>query len=533
MTTRRGFLAGAALSVGMAHAAQYKQAAGATAHSASPRRQLRLALSSEPTSADPHFAALTPNVGLAQHVFDALVQVDAAGRYVPGLATSWRTLDPLTWEISLRSGVRFHDGSRLTADDVAFSLQRPARIIGSPAPLTTFTRSITAIKVVDSLTVRLSTHEPYGGLPGDLSSIFIVSRNAAENAQPSDFDSGKAAIGTGPFRLSRFVKGAPVNLTRNADYWGGPASWESVSMLFMPDEAMRAAALVEDKVDAIDGVSPASVDHLRVSGMQIVQRTSWRTVFLHIEQFTDRSPWIMSRSGRPLASSPLKDVRVRRALSLALDRQAAVKTLLNGFAEPACQLVPHGVLGHSAKLEIQSANQLEARRLLADAGLPLGFRLKMHATSRRYIRDEQIANDIARQWGQIGVATEVETLPAAQYFPRARQGEFSVAMLGYGSMAADFALRSLLGTPDGAKGWGTWNWSKYTSAKLDSAIRESLRTVDPLKRDQQAAYAMELAMNDQAVIPLHHQFASWAMRSGIGYVARLDEFSLAHQFIAV
>jgi peptide/nickel transport system substrate-binding protein len=97
-------------------------------------------------------------------------------------------------------------------------------------------------------------------------------------------------------------------------------------------------------------------------------------------------------------------------------------------------------------------------------------------------------------------------------------------------MAGDFALRALLGTPDGARGWGTWNWSKYSNKRLDAEIRQSLCSTDPLQRQRHAAGAMEIAMNDYAVLPLHHQFASWAMRSGVSYLGRLDEFTLAHQF---
>jgi peptide/nickel transport system substrate-binding protein len=525
--TRRQFLAAGAAWLG----AGVVPGAWSQPRGANPPRELRLALAGEPGTADPHFAAITPNVNLAQHLFDALVHVDAGGAYVPGLAASWRAVDPVTWEIKLRPDVMFHDGSRMTMEDVLFSLQRPGRITGSPAPLTTFSRQILATKVIDAATLQIKTREPYGGLPGDLSSIFIVSRAAAEAAQPADFDSGKAAVGTGPFRLRGWTKGSSITLERHEAYWAGAAPWARATLLFMPDEKQRMAALAAGQVDAVEGVPPADVPGLRSRRtLQLVQCTSWRTVFLHVEQFTDRSPWITDNAGRPLEISPLKDRRVRHALSLALNRPAMVHGHLEGLAEPAGQLVAPGVLGYSGLLKPEAFDLAAAKRLMAEAGLPDGFALTLHGPKGRYIYDEAICRSVAEQWGRLGVRTRVEVMPAAQYFPRARQGEFSVAMLGYGSLAADFALRALLGTPDSVKGWGTWNWSKYSSNKLDAALRESLRSTEPGQRQRQAAAAMEIAMGDRAVVPLHHQFASWAMRPGLSYAGRIDEFTLAHQF---
>lgn len=526
--TRRQFLAATAACMATAGLAA---TTAAQRRSSAERRELRLALAAESTSADPHFAALAPNLTLSQHVFDALVHVDGAGRYVPGLATSWRSIDPLVWELKLRPGVRFHDGSELTPDDVVFSLQRPGRLTDSPAPFTTFSKQIASVRVVDALTLHIATREPYGGLPGDLSSLFIVSRRAAEHATPADFDNGTACVGTGPFRLRAFARGQSATLERHDRCWAGASAWPQVKLLVMPDENQRSAALLAGEVDAIEGVAPAGLRQLRgQKNITVVQRTSWRTVFLHLEQFTDHSPWITDSFGRPMETSPLKSRLVRRALSCAIDRPALVRGVLEGLAEPAAQLVAPGILGHRASLRADAFDALQARRLLAEAGYPNGFTLTLHAPARRYVHDEEVASTVGQCWSRIGVKTRVETLPASSYFTRARRGEFSVAMLGYGSLAGDFALRALLGTPDSARGWGTWNWSKYSNAHLDVAIRESLRSTEAARRQEQAGVAMEIAMQDQAVIPLHHQFASWAMRSDIAYAGRVDEFTLAQHF---
>ena len=140
--------------------------------------ELKIGLAADVSSLDPHYLNIAPNISLASHLFDTLVLVDANGKLVPGLATSWRAVDDTTWEFKLRRGVKFHDGSEMTADDVLFSLDRPATLAASPGPFTSYTRQIVSKKAVDPYTVQLKTATPYGPLPLDMNSIFIVSKKA-------------------------------------------------------------------------------------------------------------------------------------------------------------------------------------------------------------------------------------------------------------------------------------------------------------------------------------------------------------------
>ena len=183
--------------------------------------ELRIGLAADVTSLDPHYLNVAPNNNAAWHVFDALVHVDANARLVPGLAVSWRAIDPTTWEFKLRKGVKFHDGSDFTAEDVIFSLERAATLAASPGPFASFVKPITAKKIVDPQTIRFKTAAPYAMLPYDLNSIFIVSKKAATGASTEDFNSGRAAVGTGPYKLVRFARGDRIELARNDAYWGG------------------------------------------------------------------------------------------------------------------------------------------------------------------------------------------------------------------------------------------------------------------------------------------------------------------------
>src|SRR5690349_6611645 len=161
---------------------------------------LRIGLSADVTTMDPHFIATQPNLTAQHHVFDTLVPTDERSRPIPGIAT-WRTPDTLTWEFTLRRGIKFHDGSELTAEDVAFSLERPNTIKGSPGGFQTYVRPIVEKVIVDRYTIQLKTAAPYGALLQDLAEVMIVSKKAVAQATGEDFDRGTAAIGTGPYKL--------------------------------------------------------------------------------------------------------------------------------------------------------------------------------------------------------------------------------------------------------------------------------------------------------------------------------------------
>jgi len=492
---------------------------------------LRVALSGEVTSLDPHFLNAAPNNAVARHLYDSLVQVDADGRLQPALAESWRTIDPLTWEFRLRRGVRFHDGQPLTAEDVIASLERPAALVKSPGPFTAFTRPVVSREAIDAYTVRLRTAAPYGPLALDLSNIFIIPRRLATGATTDDFNAGRAAIGSGPWRFVGWRRGEVVELARHEAWWGPKAAFERVQLRIVPGDPTRLAALLAGEVDAIEAVPPADMGRLRVHPkIAVEQRPSWRTLFFQLDQSRDRSPFVTDRAGRPLDRNPLRDARVREAMSLAIDRRALCERTLDGLASPASNLVAPGILGHHDGFKPVAADPAAARRLLAEAGLPEGFGLTLHGPNDRYINDEQVVQTVAQMLARAGIAAKVETMPVAVYFTRARRHEFSCALLGWGSNAGDFALRTLLGTVNPDTGWGSWNWGRYSNPKLDALVQGALSSVDAKRREAAAREAMAEALRDHAVLPLHHQVASWAMRRGLRYAARLDEYTYAHQF---
>ena len=502
----------------------------AAAHAA-PASELRIGLAADVTSLDPHFLNVAPNNNAAWQIFDALVNVDADTRLVPGLAVSWRALDATTWEFKLRKGVKFHDGSDFTAADVVYSLERPATLTSSPGPFTGFVKAIVAMNIVDPWTLRLKTAAPYAMLPHDLDSIFIVSKKAATGASTEDFNSGKAAIGTGPFKLVRFARGDRIELARNDAYWGARPYWDRVTLRILPEDAARIAALLAGDVDVIENIPTADLTRLKSNpDFRLEQKVSWRTLFLHLDQYRVHAPHLSDKSGKPLAKNPFMDARVRLAISKAINRKAIVERVMEGNAVAAGNLVSPPVFGHVPELKPEAYDPAGAKQLLAAAGYPDGFALTLDAPNDRYVNDEQLPQALAQMLARVGIQARVETMPASVYFAKARAGEFSCALLGWGSFSGDLALRALVATPDAAKGYGAWNWGRYSNPKVDALLAQDFATLDEGKREALARQAASLALKDVPLVLLHHQLASWAMKKSIAYTPRTDEYTFARDF---
>ena len=231
---------------------------GASAHAA----DLTIGLSTPVTSLDPHFHNLTPNNSLGRHVFETLVRQDESQRMQPGLAESWKAINDLEWEIKLRKGVKFHNGQNFTADDVIATFKRVPNVPNSPASFAFFVRPIVEIKAVDPLTLRLKTDKPHPLLPNDMGAVMILPKSVAETAKTEDFNSGKAMIGTGPYRLVEYVAGDRVVLKRNDAYYGQKPAWENVRFKMIPSAPARVAALLAGDVQMIEGVPTADIAKL-------------------------------------------------------------------------------------------------------------------------------------------------------------------------------------------------------------------------------------------------------------------------------
>ncbi len=495
-------------------------------------QELRVGLSADVTSLDPHFVNATANNGVAEHIFDKLVHLDADSRLIPGLALSWRTVNPTTWEFKLRPNVKFHDGSDLTAQDVAFSVARPATIKNSPGPFTSFTRAITEVKVIDPLTIQFVTATPYPLLANDLTQIYIVQKRAAETATTDDFNLGKATVGTGPFKFVRFERGVGVQLERNDAYWGGRAAWDKVNLRILPNDSVRLSALLSGDVQVIDNIPPNLLSRVRENAnYQVFQKTSHRLIFIYLDQ-REKNPGITDNSGKVLEKNPFSDVRVRTAISKLIDRNAIVDRVMEKVALPTANLVPAPMFGHSTALRPETFDPEGAKKLLAEAGYPDGFRITFFATNNRYVNDDQIAQAVGQMLSRGGIQTQVQTMPIANYLPRGAKREMMIGLLGWGAASGESSnpLRNLIASTNPERGLGGINWGSYSNARVDALVNEALTTIDNTKREALLRQATEIAMREVAIIPLHHQQTTWATRKGITFVPRTDELTLSYHF---
>jgi peptide/nickel transport system substrate-binding protein len=488
-------------------------------------QEIAVGLGRSVTSIDPHFHNTGPNNSVATHIYDRLIHHDERQRERPGLATAWRAVDPTTWEFALRRGVRFHDGSEFGADDVVASFRRAPEVANSPSSFALYTRAIVAVERVDDFTVRLRTREPHPLLPNDASAINIVSRRF-EKAATAEFDSGAAAIGTGPYRVERWARDDRLALVRNDSWWGGPTPWARATLRVITGDAPRVAALLAGDVQAIEVVPTADLRRLETTpSIALAREVSNRLLFLNLDHQRDASPFLADKAGRPLARNPLKDLRVRRAISKAINRAAIAERLQDGMAIPAGGVIPDGFFGADPSLKPEAFDPDGARRLLAEAGWPEGFALTLHGPNDRYPNDDKVLQGLAQMLARVGIQARVEALPWAVFAPRATRLEFSVSLFGWGAATGEASspLRSLLATYDASRGLGASNRGRYSNPAFDAALGRALTEIDDGERERRLREATRIAIGDLGIVPLYYQVNVWALARGLAYAGRADD----------
>ncbi len=488
-------------------------------------QSVTMAMSSAPTSVDPHYHTFAPNETLGVHIYDRLIERDPLNNLIPGLALSWKLIDDSTWELKLRQGVKFHDGSEFTAADVAYTFARVPTVVNSPGSFSIYTKTVVAMETPDPYTVRMKTNGIYPLLPVDLSNVFIIPKNLGPNPATEDFNSGKNAAGTGAFRLTAYKQGERVELERNDAWWGPKPHWQHLTIRIIPNDGARTAALLAGDVQLIEFVPTADAARLRADKrVALSEIASLRLIYLWLDRSrSGPTPFITGPNGEALTSNPLNDKRVRQALTMAINRPAIVERVMEGAAYPIGQFVDKGTWGHVPGLLPPGTDVAKAKALLAEAGFPQGFRITLHGPNDRYVNDGKIIQAVGQMWSRIGVQTTVDAITWPNYISRANKQDFSAYLLGWGFGEATNPLRSLVYTYSPPKGWGAVNRGRYSNPAFDGLVDRLMTTADDAAREGLVREATSLAMEDVALIPLHLQKNIWAMRAGLSFVARADE----------
>jgi peptide/nickel transport system substrate-binding protein len=531
----------------MKHALQPLAIVGAALAAVTPAaaQELKIGVASEVTSMDPHFHNVGPNNYMRRHIFQSLVSTDAAQKLVPELATSWRAVDDKTWEFKLRPSVKFSSGSDLTATDVIYTLCRVPKVENSPSPFTVYTRGIESITTPDPLTLLIKTTNPTPLLPNNFSTLGILSAQAYGGSgvkwtadgcsdlgtppKSADFNDPSKAVGTGPYRLENYTRGTHVILERNDKYWGDKPHWATVTWRPISSEGPRVAALLAGDVDMIENPPVQDFEKIKGSGFDIVQSISNRIIYLHMDQHAD-SAW-KTPGIKGIDKNPFLDKRVREAVSKAINRQAIVDRIMGGVAVAAGELLPSPLFGTSQDMKPVAFDPEQSKKLLAEAGYPNGFEVTLGTPNDRYINDEKVAQAVAQMLSRVGIKTNVDATTASTFFARRNKYEFSLYLAGWGADSGEMLnpLVALVATMDPKTGMGHTNRGRYSGPELDALIKQASQTVDEKKRGEVLRQASKLAMSDFPLIPLHFEVTPWALKKGITYKARVDQYTLASE----
>ena len=486
-----------------------------------------------PDSIDPHFTASGTHAEALKHVFDTLVWSGDGLELEPRLAESWRTVGDSTWEFKLRRGVKFHDGSDFTAQDVKFSIERIPTVSG-PNPTTIYVRRVKETKIVDPYTIQIVTDGPAPTLPNDFIRLFIVSSKAAagltkESANEA-FNSGKAAVGTGPYKYVSWQPKGDLVLARNDAFWGPKEPWARHVRKEISNDAARVAQLKAGQLDLITRVPDTDVATLKRDPKLTVEVIDTVYVFNVEMDMRDKANNVSAKDGSPLAKNPFQDLRVREAIDLAIDRKALAEVAMDGMGKPVNQMVTPSIFGYNKAIGERKYDPAAARKLLADAGYPNGFKLQFSFTQDRLPGDRQVGTSIAQMLAAVGIDAQANAQPAAVFFPARTRGDYSMSMSGWGTLTgeAHYTLSSLAHSNDKDRKMGAFNVLGYKNPVMDKLLQDAAVEMDIAKRRKFLEDANALVEKDRQRLPIVAVGSAWAMQKDkVTIKPRVDEDTLA------
>ena len=476
--------------------------------------ELTIGAAEQPQTLDPQYGLFGQiQQAVMPHVFEPLFYQEGDGKTLtPLLATGYKFVDPSTLVAYLRKDVTFSDGTPFDAEDVAFTFERLPNPPGAAIPLRFISDLIEAVEIADSHTVIFRLTKPTPDFAAYLMEAPIISSDIGLEAGPAEFNSLRAAIGTGPYRITGWRRGDRIEYAPNERYWGAPAKWRRVTMRFMSNHSARVAALLAGDIDLMNYIPPSDIPRLeRNAEVELIRRPSNRALFFHIDLIREVSPFVTALDGGSIPN-PLKDVRVRRALSLAIDRPLIVEKIFEGYARPASQWIAPGYLGHDPSIGESGADRAAAQELIAAAGYAHGFRIVLHGTSGVYGADVRVLQAIAAMWAKLGLEVEVEAVPGSVYWSGFASRQYSVALNSWGLQ--EHRIVPVMSFTIASNGYD--NVGGYSNVRVDELIDgASSSPVD--ERRGMVKEISRLLAEDVAILPVYHfEYV---------YAARRDELS--------
>lgn len=505
-TLRRSLTALAVLAAGAAQAAT-----------------LRVANQGDALSLDPHSLNESLQLTVVGNVYEPLVTRGADYKLKPALATSWKQTSPTVWRFDLRKGVKFHDGTPFTADDVVFSYERAK---GDGSDMKSYVGQIKEIKVINPHTIDIVTNAPFPILPELFTQWHMMSKKWCEENQatkPVDRRKGIEnaasfrANGTGPFRVRERQPSVRTSFVRNGNYWGKiEGNVEQVVFTPIGNDATRVAAMLSGEIDVMEPVPVQDVERIRASSnLKVLQGPELRVIFLGMDQKRDELLYSNVKG-----KNPFKDKRVRQAFYQAIDIETIKSRVMRNAATPMALMIPPQVNGYAPDLAKRLPYDPEAaKRLLAEAGYPNGFELKMNCPNDRYVNDADICQAVAANLARVGVKINLEAETKGTYFPKILSRNTSFYLLGWTSSTVDAhnVLYPIMSSP-GEGGRGQFNLGSYSNAQVDDLTAKLASEVDQVKRNAMIREAMKIHQDEIGHLPLHQQALNWAAKKNIDVV---------------
>ncbi|MCC2635390.1 MAG: putative type dipeptide/oligopeptide transport system, periplasmic component [Ramlibacter sp.] len=463
------------------------------------------------------------------NVYEGLIGRNKDLTVAPALATSWRQTSPTVWRFELRKGVRFHDGTPFTADDVLYSFAR-TQVDGSD--MKSYTNDVKEVRKVNDHVVEIETKAPFPILPDVISLVYIMSKKWSEDNQatrPVDRRKGIEnaasfrANGTGPFRLRERQPSVRTTFVRNGSYWG-KIDGNVQEVIFTPigNDATRVAALLSGEVDVMEPVPVQDIDRVNGSAnARVMVGPELRTIFLGMDQSRNELLY-SSVKGK----NPFKDKRVRQAFYQAIDIEGIQKTVMRGASKPTALMVGPGINGFDDGQNKRLPHDPEAsKKLLAEAGYPNGFEVTMNCPNDRYVNDARICQAVAANLSRVGVKINLAAETKGTYFPKILRRDTSFYLLGWtpGTYDAHNALNALMACPDD-KGTGQFNLGSYCNPKVDQLTRAIQSETDKGKRAAMIKEAFDAHAADVGHLPLHQQSLAWGVSKKVDLVQLADNF---------
>ena len=474
---------------------------------------------------DPHSQNEGPTHTVRHQMYEPLIIRDTTGAFEAALATDWAPSadDPNVWVFNLRQGVKFHDGADFTAEDVVFSFARAKQ---PNSDMKELIGSITEVRAVDDYTIEMVTDGPNPILPANLTDLYIMDKDWTEangSVNVQDFEGGEITFattnvnGTGAYKLVSREPDVKTVMTRNEEYWGRdqfPMEISEIVYTPIQNAATRVAALLSGEVNFLQDMPVQDIDRVNAAdGLMVKQAPQNRVIFFGMNQGADDI-----EADNIDGANPLADVRVRKAMSMAINRDAIQKVVMRGQSQPAGMIAPPFVNGWTAAMDAESMTDLEsAKALMAEAGYGDGFSLRLDCPNDRYINDEGICQAAVGMLGQIGVTVNLNAQPKAQHFPLITDGKTDFYMLGWGVPTYDSEYIFNFLVHGRESDIGSWNGTGFDNDDLDAKIKTLASNTDLDARNQDIADIWRVVQDEVLYIPIHHQVLNWGMAENLAF----------------